>query len=132
MRPRLVSGNLEPAATAVADDASRPPAPTVDAWSRVIAILDRPELVFALLATIIGVTFALVTPPLAGADERDQFERAFMVAEGQVFATWHGTHVGGTFPATLEPELDAIARRVSSDPDRNGFLHLLSRPAPSG
>ena len=55
-----------------------------------------------------------------------------MISEGQVFATWHGTHVGGTFPATLERELDAIAHRVYSDPDRNGFLHLLSRPAPSG
>ena len=85
-----------------------------------------------LLATIIGVTFALVTPPLVGADEHDQFERAFMIAEGQVFATWHGTHVGGTFPATLESELDAISHRVYSDRDRSGFLRLLSRPAPSG
>jgi hypothetical protein len=127
-----VSGGLEPSATDVAGEASLHTAPTAEGWSRLIAILDRPELVFALLATIIGVTFALVTPPLAGADEHDQFERAFMVSEGQVFATWHGTHVGGTFPATLEPELDAIARRVNSDPDRSGFLSLLSRPAPSG
>jgi uncharacterized membrane protein len=132
LRPRLVSGDLELSATQVAGDATRSTTPTADAWSRLVAILDRPELVFALLATIIGVTFALVTPPLVGADERDQFERAFMISEGQVFATWHGTHVGGTFPATLERELDAIAHRVYSDPDRNGFLHLLSRPAPSG
>jgi uncharacterized membrane protein len=103
-----------------------------EARPRVVAILGRPELVFALLATIIGVTFALVTPPLTGADEHDQFERAFMIAEGQGFASWHGKHIGGTFPHTLERELDAIAHRVYSDPDRTGFLDLLSRPAPSG
>ena len=104
--------------------ASRPPR-----WRRLLA---RPEWVFVIVAAVIGLSYACIAAPLTGADERDQFDRAYMVAEGQVFATWRHGKVGGTFPDTLDEELGRVTRRVYTDLDRTSFLDFLDRPAPTG
>jgi hypothetical protein len=43
---------------------------------RVTRILDRPWIVAGTLALVFGFLIAVFTPPLAGGDERDHFDRA--------------------------------------------------------
>jgi uncharacterized membrane protein len=104
---------------------------------RLDAVAARPDSCFVVLATIFGLLFLILTPPLLGGDERDHFMRAYQLSQGQLFAV-EGVDaegfdtLGGTFPETLATDVDRIAREVFLSEDRTSFLDLLDDRSPHG
>ena len=99
---------------------------------RVTRILDRPWVVAGILALVFGLLIAVFTPPLAGGDERDHFDRAFQIASGSVLTTKHDGFYGAYLPTRLFDQDQAITRASFVDPDHTAFLKLLNAPTPDG
>jgi uncharacterized membrane protein len=69
---------------------------------------------FTLVAAVLGVSFAVFTPPFASPDEATHFFRAYQLSQGRVFAEAHDDRAGGRMPASVNRDvgrLDTIGPR---------------------
>ncbi|UGT52794.1 DUF2142 domain-containing protein [Nocardia asteroides] len=103
-----------------------PPAP--NAKDRVLAPvralnrrLGAATVAFAVLATVFGALFAVLTPPFWGHDELTQFGRAYQVAHGGVFpqriADDRGVAYGGDIPVSVDALMGYAFRDYNDNPD---------------
>ncbi|MGO8859483.1 MAG: DUF2142 domain-containing protein [Acidimicrobiales bacterium] len=96
------------------------------------AIARRPALVAFCLALLGGLAIAVLTPPMAGGDERDHFARAYQISQGDILTARHDGVYGAFLPATYTSEVQALTVDSFLDRDRTAFLHHLDDPAPHG
>jgi uncharacterized membrane protein len=59
------------------------------------------EWVFGILAIVVGLFMAFVTPPFQSPDEDAHFFRAVQISEGRVIAEREGNRVGGNIPGKV-------------------------------
>jgi len=76
----------------------------------------RAEVIFLGIGLLAGIAFALLTPPLKGADERDHWLRAFQISQGGWRAVRRGNEVGGWLPRAAQ-EVDATATPAATASD---------------
>jgi len=60
---------------------------------------------FAVVAGVVGVSFAIFTPPFASPDESTHFFRAYQLSQGKVFAEAHEDRAGGRMPASVNRDV---------------------------
>ncbi|GGK69376.1 DUF2142 domain-containing protein [Nocardia camponoti] len=76
---------------------------------------------FAIIATVFGAIFAVLTPPFWGHDELTQFGRAYQVAHGGVFpqriADGRGVAYGGEIPVSVDALMDYAFRDYNDNPE---------------
>lgn len=76
----------------------------------------RPSTGFAIVASLFGVGFALLTPPLQAPDENRHLIRAYLVAEGQLLATpYPGTPEHGVAAAEVPISISRMPERLGPD-----------------
>ena len=63
---------------------------------------------FVVVGGVVGVLFAVFTPPFASPDEATHFFRSYQLSEGHVFADQHGARVGGMLPASVEHDVHLV------------------------
>ncbi len=96
------------------------------------AIARRPALVAFFLALLGGLAIAVLTPPMAGGDERDHFARAYQISQGDILTTRHNGLYGAFLPGTYTSDVQRLTVDTFLDRDRTAFLHHLDDPAPHG
>ncbi len=96
------------------------------------AIARRPALVAFCLALLGGLAIAVLTPPMAGGDERDHFARAYQISQGDLLTSRHDGMYGGYLPRSYTPEVQALTADSFLNRDRTAFLTHLGDPAPHG
>ncbi|MFD5175907.1 DUF2142 domain-containing protein [Nocardia sp. NPDC058379] len=112
--------------TAVELSKTAPPAPS--AKDRVLAPvhtltarLGAATVAFAVVATVFGALFAVLTPPFWGHDELTQFGRAYQVAHGGVLpqriADDRGVAYGGQIPVSVDALMGYAFRDYNDNPD---------------
>jgi uncharacterized membrane protein len=79
-----------------------------------------------------GLGIALLTPPLKGADERDQFTRAYQISTGDVLTHHGGERYGALLPSGYLHQIEAIAAATYTARNHRAFLSYLSEPPPRG
>ena len=79
-----------------------------------------------------GLSIAILTPPLKGADERDHFTRAYQLAHGDISVHRHGSRYGAVLPSGYEWDESQLSNTVYLDRDHVGFLGLLGQRPPAG
>lgn len=62
---------------------------------------DRAAYFLTALVAVAGAAYLVATPPYQVADEPQHFLRAVQVSQGQIFATAHGTQLGGVLPVAV-------------------------------
>lgn len=72
--------------------------------------LVAPERIFAILVSVFGILFLIVTPPFQVADEYEHFYRAYHVSEGHLMAEKSDKIFGGLLPQSLA----TVSQKVSS------------------
>ncbi len=72
--------------------------------------LVAPEKIFAVLISVFGILFLLITPPFQVADEYEHFYRAYHVSEGHWMAEKSNKIFGGFLPQSLS----TVSQKVSS------------------
>jgi uncharacterized membrane protein len=124
-----------PPVTGGGDGAGRegaPSAATTPLPARVLRAVGRhPARVTFVVVVVVGLAYALLTPPLTGTDERDHFTRAYALSSGQLLVEQQGDEFGFQLPTTYTERLDRI-RGSYFRPDRTAFLDHLGDPAPDG
>lgn len=109
-----------------------PSAATTPLPARVLRAVGRhPARVTFVVVVVVGLAYALLTPPLTGTDERDHFTRAYALSSGQLLVEQQGDEFGFQLPTTYTERLDRI-RGSYFRPDRTAFLDHLGDPAPDG
>lgn len=95
-----------------------------DRASTAIQRFGTASVVFAILAAIFGVTFAVVTPPFWGHDEITQFGRAYQVAHGgilpQEIEDSRGVAYGGDVPKSIDDLMGYALRDYTDNPAEPG------------
>ncbi|MFC4124136.1 DUF2142 domain-containing protein [Nocardia rhizosphaerae] len=90
------------------------------------ARLGAATVAFAVLATVFGALFAVLTPPFWGHDELTQFGRAYQVAHGGVFPQRitddRGVAYGGDIPVSVDALMDYAFRDYNDNPDEPGAM----------
>lgn len=61
----------------------------------------KPEVVFAVLAIVFGLTLAIVNAPFQAPDEGAHFMRAYHVSQGNLMTSRRGDSVGGWIPKSV-------------------------------
>ena len=64
-------------------------------------IYQRPEWLFVVIGSILGMAFVFTTPPLKVPDEDRHLFRAFQIAEGKFLSEVHDDKAGGWIPRSL-------------------------------
>jgi uncharacterized membrane protein len=62
----------------------------------------RPEIIFLVIGTVVGVFFIAAIPAYQGADEAAHLRRAYQISTGQLVAERRDDLVGGMLPASLK------------------------------
>jgi uncharacterized membrane protein len=75
---------------------------------------------------------ALLTPPMAGSDERDHFARAYQLARGDIVAHRRGNGYGSYLPEGYHDDVERMVFASYAEADRTAFLDDLGRDPPSG
>jgi hypothetical protein len=76
----------------------------------------RPPTGFAIVASLFGVGFALLTPPLQAPDENRHLIRAYLIAEGQLLAIpYPGTTDHGVAAAEVPISISRMPERLGPD-----------------
>ena len=122
----------EPTSPQIADTSSAESVRWVGPRRALAAIARRPALVAFFLALLGGLAIAVLTPPMAGGDERDHFTRAYQISQGDLLTTRHDGVYGAYLPRTYPSEVQALTVDSFLDRDRTAFLHHLGDPAPHG
>ena len=68
---------------------------------------------FVVVGAVVGVLFAVLSPPFASPDEATHFFRAYQLSEGHVFADRHGHRVGGMLPSSVEHDVHLVMATCS-------------------
>lgn len=88
--------------------------------ARLVTRFGAATLVFAVIATIFGALFAVLTPPFWGHDEITQFGRAYQVAHGGFLPTeiqdQRGLAYGGQVPAHVDALMGYAFRDYQDNP----------------
>jgi uncharacterized membrane protein len=84
------------------------------------------------IALVAGLSIALLTPPLRGADEADHFARAFQISNGDFLTHKMGRYYGAFFPAAYPHQMTAITRSLFNIHDKTAFLRFLTKAPPRG
>ena len=94
----------------------------------------HPARVAFALALVFGLGLAIFQPALKGADERDQFARAYQISTGDLLTNKVGSFYGAYLPQSYNPEMSALTQAVYLPPngDKTAFLNFWNQPAPSG
>ncbi len=83
-------------------------------------------LAFALLATLFGAVFAVITPPFWGHDEITQFGRAYQVAHGGFLPTEieddRGVAYGGVIPPGIDDLMGYAFHDYQENPEEPGAM----------
>ena len=91
----------------------------------------RPERFFGVVALVVGLFMALVTPPFQSPDEFCHFYRAFQLSEGRIIAERQGNEVGGNIPLSVvnafEP-FEPIRYNPAIKVDTSVVAQLLKEP----
>ena len=61
----------------------------------------RPEIVFAAIASLLGLACVIMTPPFHVADEAEHFFRIVQIVDGQIIGERRGYESGGLVPTAL-------------------------------
>ncbi|KAF0849708.1 DUF2142 domain-containing protein [Nocardia caishijiensis] len=81
---------------------------------------------FAVLATVFGALFAVLTPAFWGHDEITQFGRAYQVAHGGVFPQRihddRGVAYGGQIPVSIDELMGYAFRDYNDNPEEPGAM----------
>jgi len=90
----------------------------------------RPESVFLVLASLVGLACLILTPPFQVADEPSHFFRIVQIAEGRVVGERRGAESGGEIPSALvameEHFFDGNAASGEVRWDRNKWTDVVS------
>ncbi len=71
--------------------------------NRVVQFLSlKPEIVFLFLASIFGLTYLFIIPPIQSPDENRHFYRAYHMSQGSFFAVKEDGRVGGYLPKKIK------------------------------
>ena len=84
------------------------------------------------VALIVGMAFALIVPPLQGADERDHLARAYQLATGQITTSQHAGFYGAMLPVGYQDYMAAISKTIFRNPDHTAFLHMITSGSTNG
>jgi len=84
------------------------------------------------LALLAGMAIAVFTPPLRGADERDQFTRAYQISSGTITTVHRGNYYGALLPSGYQTDMHDLTVATYNDKDQTAFLRSLSEPPPTG
>ncbi|MEX0268417.1 DUF2142 domain-containing protein [Leptolyngbyaceae cyanobacterium UHCC 1019] len=79
--------------------------------------LIAPEKIFAILVSIFGILFLIVTPPFQVADENAHFFRAYHVSEGHLMAKRADKEFGGLLPESLSTVAQVVSAGVAFHPE---------------
>lgn len=107
---------------------SKPATPAPSTKDRVLAPvrtltdkLGAATVAFAVIATVFGALFTVLTPPFWGHDEITQFGRAYQVAHGGVFpqriADDRGVAYGGQIPVSVDALMGYAFHDYNDNPD---------------
>ncbi|MFC4376683.1 DUF2142 domain-containing protein [Nocardia halotolerans] len=121
--------STEPETTVI----EKSPAPAPSTSDRVLApvrALTRrfgaATVAFAVIATVFGALFAVLTPPFWGHDELTQFGRAYQVAHGGVLPQRidddRGVAFGGQIPVSVDELMGYAFRDYNDNPEEPGAM----------
>lgn len=96
------------------------------------AVARNPARVAFCLALLAGLAIAIFTPPLRGADERDQFTRAYQISSGTITTVHRGNYYGALLPSGYQVDMDRLTVDTYNDKDQATFLRSLGEPPPTG
>ncbi|MGW6727880.1 DUF2142 domain-containing protein [Nocardia sp. NPDC055029] len=119
--------STEPDTTAELSKTATPAPSTKDrALAPVRTLTDKlgaATVAFAVIATVFGALFAVLTPTFWGHDEITQFGRAYQVAHGGVFpqriADDRGVAYGGQIPVSVDELMGYAFRDYNDNPDES-------------
>jgi uncharacterized membrane protein len=95
-------------------------------------IIEQPSRFVFVAILIAGLSIAILTPPLRGADERDHFVRASQMATGDFSVHRQGSQYGAMLPAGYEAQILQLTLANYQSADRTSFLHLLGQHLAGG
>ncbi|MFE3441870.1 DUF2142 domain-containing protein [Nocardia sp. NPDC059180] len=117
------AAETEAPATAKSSAAQNPLRRTAEA---LITKFGAATVAFAILATLFGAVFAVITPPFWGHDEITQFGRAYQVAHGgflpQEIEDPRGVAYGGQAPAAIDALMGFAFRDYNDNPEEPGAM----------
>lgn len=87
-------------------------------------LLNSPERFFLITASIFGIAFILLTPPLQTPDETQHFLRAYQVSQLGVFSSWQNGTLGAELPISLSKTIDLVNNpRIEFHPEYKYDIH---------
>lgn len=69
----------------------------------------KPQLVFAVIASVFGIVFMVLTPPFQSPDEATHFFKAYQISTGQLVSVKQNDRVGGSLPKSIIRETNRFA-----------------------
>ena len=69
--------------------------------SKLKLLIDKPEILYLIVATVATLFFAIVTPPFHGPDEDVHFFRAYQIARGDIILDKNGERLGSCLPVEI-------------------------------
>jgi len=96
------------------------------------AVAHNPARFAFCLALLAGLAIAIFTPPLRGADERDQFTRAYQISSGTVATVHRGNYYGALVPSGYQQDMHDLTIATYVARNQTSFLRSLGEPPPTG